>query len=351
MLVMLLLGISLLGVILYRTDLGEVWERLQQVGPGGLSLVLALYLTGTVCMAGSWLLTLGEVRKTPRWLLRLWRVWLVGNALEYTTPFGSLGGEPAKVILLKRHYGLRVRDVTSSLVLTRMTDLAAQLLFIGVGFALLLKAELLSPAYRIAAGTGLALLATGAVLFFVAQQRRVLTKLRGWLERGWLRNRELSARALRALDALHDIDERLIQFYRTEKRFFWRSALAALLEWTFGAVAAYVAVNALGHPITFGDAIVIEAFLALVRSMLFFVPADVGTQEGALVVICGAITGSPATGLALATIRRFRDVLLVTGGLAVGSAYHLRDIRPDEAEQDELPPAPREPASAARPQL
>ena len=49
MLLMLLLGISLLGAILYRTDLGEVWERLQQLDTGRLVLVLAIYVVGTIC--------------------------------------------------------------------------------------------------------------------------------------------------------------------------------------------------------------------------------------------------------------------------------------------------------------
>ncbi len=342
MLVMLMLGTALLGVILYRTDLGEVWERLQLLGTGGLLLVLAIYLAGTVAMSMSWLLTLEPARKSPGWLWRLWRVWLVGNALEYTTPFGSLGGEPAKVILLKRHYDLRVRDVTSSLVLTRMTDLIAQLFFIAAGFTLMVRQELLPVGYRVAAVTGLAVLATGATFFFLAQQKRMLGRVRAWLERSRIRGWLGGKRAVEALDAFHDIDDRLVAFYSGERPRFWLSTGSALLEWTAGATAAWVAVNALGHPISFVDALMIEAFLALVRTMLFFVPGDVGTQEGSLVLICGAITGSPATGLALATIRRFRDLLLVGSGLAIGSHYHLRDAREEEALEE----APAIPGSA-----
>lgn len=332
MLLMLLLGISLLGVILYRTDLGEAWERLAQLGLRGLFLVLGLYLLGTLALTGSWLLTLGPVRPTPAWLWRLWRVWLVGNALEYTTPFGTLGGEPAKAILLKRQYRLRVRDVTSSLVLTRMTDLLAQLVFIGAGFALILDADILPLPYRVAAGSGLLLLSLGTLFFFIAQRSRVLGRLRVWLERGWLRKRQLGEKVVAALAAVDDIDDRLALFHRTEKRRFWLSVGAAFLEWTSSALVAWVAVNALGYPISPAEALMIEAFLALVRSTLFFVPADVGTQEGALVLICAAVTGSPATGLALAAIRRVRDILLVVVGLAIGSHYSLKDRPSVEAE-------------------
>jgi uncharacterized protein (TIRG00374 family) len=312
------------------------------VGPAGLALVLALYALGTLALAASWLVTLRQVPPSAAWLLRLWRVWLVGTALEYTMPLGTLGGEPAKVILLKRHHGLRVRDVTSSLVLARTTDLVAQLAFIGAGFALLLQRGLLPLPYRVAAGSGLALLALGVLFFFVAQQRRLLGRLRGRLERGWLRGRLLSERAAAALDSLHDIDEHLVDFYRGERRRFWASTGLAFLEWTSSALASYVAVNALGYPIGLADALVIEAFLGLIRSTLFFVPGDVGTQEGALVLICGALTGSPPTGLALAAIRRCRDVSVVIAGLAIGSHYSLRERR-------EAPAAPAEPAPRALP--
>ena len=74
---------------------------------------------------------------------------------------------------------------------------------------------------------------------------------------------------------------------------------------------------------SFFDAMVIESFVILVRSTLFFVPADLGTQEGAQVLICGAITGSPALGLALAAIRRARDLLWIAWGLGIGSRYLL----------------------------
>lgn len=337
MLCMLLLGISLLGVIVYRTDLGEVWHQLVRLGLLGLTPLLCLYLFGTFALTASWLLTLGGVRPTLAWLWRLWRVWLVGNALEYTTPFGTLGGEPAKAILLKRHYGVRVRDAASSLVLTRMTDLVAQMVFISGGFALILRAGVLALPYRVAAASGLVFLGIGTLSFFIAQQRRVLGRLRAWLERGWLRRLELGEKALAALDAVHDIDDRLARFHRREKGRFWLSVGAAFLEWTSSALATWVAVNALGHPISLAEALMIESFLAVVRSTLFFVPADVGTQEGALVLICAAVTGSPEAGLALAAIRRVRDVLLVGVGLAIGSHYSLRDEPAVAAELAEEP--------------
>lgn len=326
MVAMLLLGATLLGVVLYQTDLSEVSERLRQVGAGTLALIFAVFLSGHLLLAASWLLTLPQAPRTPYWLYRIWRVLMVGAALESVMPLGGLGGDPVKAALLKRHYGIRYTDGSTSLVLTRMSDLLAQVVFVAIGLVLMFRAELLPPGYRVGAGAGLLCFAAAILLFLLAQTKRGFSKLRGWLERGPL-GRRLSGRAVRVLDAIHEVEDQLVAFYASQRTRFTLSVLCAFGEWTANAVAVYIAVNALGHGIGFGDALVIEAFVALIRSMLFFVPADLGTQEAAQVLICGAITGSPETGLALAAIRRSRDLLWIFGGLAIGGVYSLRQVK------------------------
>ena len=334
MLVMLLVGMALLGVILYQTDLGEVWSRLQEVGGWGITLVLLFYLLGTVSVSASWLLTLPGVRATPGWLYRLWRTWMVGSFFEIVTPLASLGGEPVKAIVLHRYYDTRYQDATTSLVLARMTDLVAQIVFITAGFALILRGELLPTRYRILAGVGLALFTLGILGFFLIQNRRAFSRLRAWLESGRLRKSLLSGRTVTLLDALHEIEDQLVDYYAARRGRFALSTIAVLGEWLSGVLATYVAVNLLGYPITLAEAFVIDSFVALVRSLFFFVPADLGTQEGAQVLICSGITGSPELGLALATIRRSRDLAILALGAIFGTEYSLR---PQEQIEPEAP--------------
>lgn len=323
MLVMLLLGAVLTGVILYETNLSEVWARLRALGFWGFGWVLCVYLVCSVAQALSWQFTVRVAPPTPRWLYRLWKVQMVGFALERSTPLAGLGGEPAKAVLLKRHYGLRIRDASASLVLTRTTDLIGQVMFISIGTALMFHSQALPEPYRFAAGGGLALFSLAIFFFFLAQKKSLLSRVQAWLERGWLRGRSLSQRTLRGLAALQEVDRSLVSFYTAERGRFALSVGAAFAEWMLGAVAVEVALDFLGQPVSFTDAVVIEAFLVLVRSTLFFVPADLGTQEGALVLVCGAVTGSPAAGLALSAIRRVRDLLFILWGLGIGSAYSL----------------------------
>ena len=112
-------------------------------------------------------------------------------------------------------------------------------------------------------------------------------------------------------------------FYSGERLRFLASASFAFIDWMSSALATFVAIRLLGVPIDFGDAIVIESFVVLVRSAFFFVPGDIGTQDAAQVLICGAVTGSAPVGLALAALRRVRDILFIAWGLAIGSQYFL----------------------------
>jgi len=334
---MLLLGAALLAVVVRETDLAEVARRLEQVGPAALAAVLASYWFGFVFRAAAWQLTLPALPFSPRCLHRAFQITMFACALDRVTPLGGLGGEPVKAVILKREFGIRYRDATASLVLSRTTDLIAQVVFIAVGIALTFRIESLPSASRLGAAAGLAAFALAALLFFLAQRLRALALVRRLAGRLGPR---LGARASSGQGALRDVEETLVAFYRDHRARFGLSLGASLLEWSTGTVAAWLAVNALGHPIGWADAMAIEAFVVLVRSSLFFVPADVGTQEGSLVLACGAVIGSPALGLALAAIRRGADLLWILWGLAVGSVYSFGSAGADSEARAANGPAP-----------
>ena len=72
------------------------------------------------------------------------------------------------------------------------------------------------------------------------------------------------------------------------------------------------------------DAWIIESVAQMVRTGTFFIPASIGAQEGAFMVISGAITGSPSLGLAVGIVRRLREIIWIGCGFAFGAIYSLR---------------------------
>ncbi len=75
-----------------------------------------------------------------------------------------------------------------------------------------------------------------------------------------------------------------------------------------------------GRPIGISEAVMIEAVLQLVRSVTFFIPGNLGSQEGAYVLFGVALTGTAASvGLAAAFVRRIRELILLLLGFGIGA--------------------------------
>jgi putative membrane protein len=144
--------------------------------------------------------------------------------------------------------------------------------------------------------------------FFLVQRRGVLGALTGALDRlfeGRLALAHSGSRrfdqALRALYARH-LDVGMCVT--------WQVA-----AWVLGSGEIWLALQFLGRPRSILDAIAIEALIQAVSSAAFMVPAAIGVQEGAFVLIGGALGIDATTALALATARRLRDAVIFFPGL------------------------------------
>ena len=129
------------------------------------------------------------------------------------------------------------------------------------------------------------------------------------------------------LHLIHDMDERLVHFYTLNKDRLAGALLLAYVNWMLGVVEIYNALVFLDRPITWAEAWIIEAVAQMVRTGAFFIPAAIGVQEGAFLLVCGAITGSPPIGVAVSVIRRIREVIWIIWGFAVGAFFSLRTTK------------------------
>ena len=317
---LLVLGALLLAVIVQQTDLGQVWTALRQVGWLGVLVLLGLHLVAFLLDTTTWYLTMPSARPNLKWIRDLWKSMMVGEAFNVVTPLASLGGEPIKAALIRTHCGIGYREGTASLILAQTIVNLALVLILFIGFLLMLTTATLPPSYRFAAGLGMVLFSLAIVGFFLVQRTKLISRIGGWFGRG-----DFGDRARRVLQLIHDVEDRIIAFYTDTPR---RLALAlgtSLLHWVVIIIGAYVALRLLGQSVTLTDAWVLTALVILVRSVLFVVPAGLGSQDGTFVLVTGALTGAPAVGLALALLARFREVVWVVWGLAIG--WQLEALR------------------------
>lgn len=313
----LLSGVALLLLVLSRVDLGEVLAQVALVGALGLAAVVLVYFFAFLLDSFTWQMALVQVPLDLRWLARTFKVRLVGEVFNTVMPAGGIGGEPLKAELLRRHYGIGYAAGIASLVLGKTINMVSQVVFLAVGFALVMLSAL-PPAYKLVAGAGLLAFSLATGLLFGAQRLRVGTRAGRRLASG---GGALAGRAMAVLHHVADMDERLVAFYTRHRGRFGFALVLALGNWVAGALEVWITLWFLQRPVTFAEAWIIEALAQLVRAGAFFVPAAIGVQEAAFLLVCGVITGSPATGVAVSVVRRARELIWLLWGGLLGACF------------------------------
>ena len=321
----LVFGLGLLAVVLLRLDLGEVGGYVAGLGVPGALAIVGVFLVAFVVDTAAWQLMLPSARLNGAWLYRLWKVRMVGEALNALV---AMGGEPVKAALLKKYDAIGYRESAASLIIAKTVYLLALIVFSAIGLVLMIEGGALAPEYELMAGVGLGALGLGVGGFFAVQRLRVTSSLLRWAA-GFRAGRPLA----RILGHMRDIDDHFQRFYARQPRRFHAALWLALLNWGLGAYELYLIMYFLGHPVTWTEVWIMETAVQLVRAGTFFIPGHIGANEVGLVLIVGALTGQPSLGLAAAVVRRGREALWIAWGCWLGWLYSRR-------------PTPNEPAAA-----
>ena len=243
---------------------------------------------------------------------RLFWLRLGGEALNQLTPTASLGGEPFKASRLQAD-GVPLEVASASVVIMKGILVLSLVLYIFVGLAL-------APFYLPEAAKHMLFLCLAAlglaavgIIFVVVQRRepfgnsfRFLNR-RGWLPH-FLRDQE---------GFLEDLDTAMSQFYR---QYPSRAALAFslfFLSWLLHSVEVYLIFWLLGHPISWGMAVCLDALAMLFTALGFFIPAAMGVQEGGNILLALGFKLGFDLGAAFSILRRIREAFWLCLGLVV----------------------------------
>jgi putative membrane protein len=234
----------------------------------------------------------------------------VGESANSLMPAGQIGGPVLMARYLVRR-GMRIEDSAAAITVSTTFQAVAQIVFALVGVLViaaqtqgvsqhtLLESSLLASAF-------LALQVGG---FYLVQRRGVFGRLaragtrfsgkRNWSQ--WVVHAEA-------------IDLALQRTYARSGRVTATFALS-LAGWLVGTGEVYWILLLLGHPVTWGSALVLESLGQAIRGAAFAIPGALGVQEGGYLLLA-PLAGLPAdTALALSLAKRAREILLGLPGL------------------------------------
>jgi len=308
------LGLALLWWVASQTDLSAVGDAILHIGWGGMAAILGVFAVGFMADIIAWMMMLAHGQVSWLWARRLFPVHMVGEAVNVLLPFGGLGGEPVKVMLLKRRHDIPYRDATASLLLVQSINTLSEVPFVLIGLAVMIHADILPSVVEIAMVASVGILVGFVIFLFVALHLRWLVRLQKHLA-----NSRWGERLNDGLAVVGDIEERLFTFVRHRPAKFVSSFALAFGVWFAGALEIYLIMHLLGMPVGIMDAWLLETCVVLARNASFFIPGHLGTQDAAIMLVARALTGSPETGLALALIRRGRELVWSVAGLILGA--------------------------------
>ncbi|MCC6763246.1 MAG: flippase-like domain-containing protein [Deltaproteobacteria bacterium] len=310
-------GLLLLAALIYQSGPLQLARHIAVLG-WWAPLVFVPYAVSSIFDAAGWRVTFVHYRP-PLWLLYLAR--LIGEAMNSITPTAYLGGEPVKAFVLQR-FGVPLTEGAASVILAKTALTIAQIAFVVVGVALFMIRRDVGMV-TVSTVFGLTLAGVGVTFLLVVLQRRGLV---AFVARLMLRIFPRARLAARLAAGAPAVDARLRAFYGARPQAATVSVAFHFVGWVTGAAEVFVIMHLIGHPVSIGDAIIVEALAQPTRLAGVLIPGTLGVQEAGGMVIFRMLGLPPDLGLAMMLLKRVREIGFNLLGVAL-----LTRLRPAPA--------------------
>ena len=302
-----LLGAALFVYAVRRAGVSEILDAIRRVG-WGLVLILALAGLRFLVRAECWRWCLPPGTAFP--LRRAFAAFLAGDAVGNITPLGLLASEPTKVLLTRHH--LATREAVASLAVENLVYAASVLAMIGVGLIVLAANVAMPAAWRSGLFAALGVLILGAGV--------ALRAMRGtWDPRRGARPRWR--------ERLASIRDEAVRFSGGHPERLWRVFALDLVFHTLAVLEVYITLEWLlvDRSPTLVEAIAFEALNRVITAAFKFVPFRVGIDEATAGALAPILSVNPAAGVALAVVRKVRNLFWAAIGLVPVATHPAAD--------------------------
>jgi putative membrane protein len=316
-LVRLIIALAGLGVAAYLLavhGINQVFRALQLAGWSGLGAITLLHVVPTAVCAVAWWLLLRSWTAV-RWPTFMWVRWL-RDGLDSVVPLLPVGGELIGMRMLALR-GVALADAGTIVDLT--AELLTQAVFAGIGLALL-HASRPHAAYQSWIAAGVGVMALQYCGFLYAQKKGLFRLIQHPFD--WLTKRTRGA----AAEDDEPLHERILSVYR-QRRALFGCLVLHLAAWIITGLEVWLGLWFIGQPRSVGDVLILESLVYAIRSITFFVPLGAGVQEGGYVLIGGLLGIDAPLALAVALLKRGRDLLIGVPALLCWQLIEARNFR------------------------
>lgn len=299
-------GMVLFAYAVRRAGVDALADGILRIGWGWLA-ILALAGARFVLRAQCWRWCLPP--GVPLDFPHAFAAFLAGDAIGNVTPLGLLASEPAKVVLTRHH--LATIDSVASLTLENILYSLSVLAMLAFGLTLMLA--------TIAVPEGVRLFAFGALAGIVAAAAIVAAALRVPLDVSAHAPSSLRARLVRLRDEVarfgREHPRRLARVFSLQILFHVLAVAETwlTLQWLLGAQSP-----------TAAQAVIFETVNRATIVIFKFIPFRIGVDEAASGAVAPLVAVTAAAGVALAVVRKGRNLVWSAVGLLLIASHPSR---------------------------
>lgn len=328
-LLFLLIGLFCFFWLVHSISLSVLFANLKLIGWGVL-LVIIVELVGDVLTTRGWWLTFAhEARIVP--FPTLYGMRLAGAVVNAVTPTAMIGGEVLKALLLRRY--LPVADSFASVIAAKVSLLLGHLLFVLVGIVAFFHQLTLPPSVKQSLVAVFVLTLLGGIWLCYAQRNGLFARIFAVADRWGISSSVLAGVRVHVAT----IDAKLVDLYVSRGKDFAVSVFFHFLAQGLGALQIFLILSWLAVPADFLTCVAVETFSLLIDGLMFFVPGQVGVQEGGKVVIFSALGFTAATGFTVGVALRLNQIALILLGLAALAALNASRATVGSAADERRP--------------
>ena len=220
-------------------------------------------------------------------------------------PTGNITGEFIRVYLAVKR-GLSTAEATSTVFIDLIIATFSLFLIAVISFIyfLLGQEEFFFSNHVIYLSLSLLLILVSCVIFYLFIRKRIIKvfikKTPSFF--GFRISYKVLSSIIRTEKALYNITKNITLLSK--------ALICRVLGWLGGAFEIYIFLWIIGLEPSVVDVIVIESFSGIIRAVAFFIPAGIGVQELAFIVVGDFVGLTSETSFAIALGRRVREILV-----------------------------------------
>jgi Lysylphosphatidylglycerol synthase TM region len=297
-----LVGLGLLGYLVFRSGPGVVWKQLQAVG-WGLALIIILGGFSQFVKTCAWRQAFTCDISQFSWP-RSFVAQLISDGIGQFGVAGKVLGEGMRISLLRSTVPVS-SGLSAGAIDGALHSFAAVVITVLAISATLLLGPL-SPSWRVYAVLLIAVLVSVVILAAVAvtnhwQLMGNATRVIGRLPRlqNWVSGKQ---------SVIDSAEHDLLTFYREAPAAFWANLMLNVMWHALAVLEVYVILRFMGARIAVGGAFVVEGLTKVINLVGVLNPGNFGTYEGGNMLIAKMFGVTSTAGLTLALCRRARTV-------------------------------------------